>query len=151
MSEGLLIEKQSHPADVFLSDGRVIEAIVFMAEYAQTHGGPQTVRDLIDEPGHVVPAVDTSGEFILIHKPAVSAVSVSPSEVDLQGYWHETPATLRLAGGHRIDGSLLVDDGSGERLSDVINHARDWLRVLHAGNLIWVRLANLISARSPEA
>jgi hypothetical protein len=150
MTERLLVEKRSHPADVFLSDGRVIEALVFVSDFAQTHGGPQTVRDLIDEPGQVVPAVDSSGEFVLIHKQAVSAVSVSPSEPDLDGYWHETPATLRLVGGHRVDGALLVEDGSGERLSDAINHAGNWIRVRSSGNLLWVRVAALVSARTPE-
>lgn len=150
MTERLLVEKRSHPADVFLTDGRVIEALVFVSEYAQTHDGPQTVRDLIDEPGHVVPAVDADGEFVLIHKEAISAVSVSPSDQDLNGYWHETPATLRLVGGHRVDGALLVEDGSGDRLSDAFNHAGDWIRVRSSGSLLWVRVAALVSARTPE-
>ena len=151
MTSPLLVEKRSQPADVFLSDGRVIEALVFVADFAQTYEGPQTVRDLMDEPGEVLPAVDSAGDFILIHKPAVSAISVLPSDQDLRGYWHESPATLRLAGGHRIDGSLLVEDGSGERLSDVINNASDWIRILHSDHLVWIRLSALVSARSPEA
>lgn len=150
MTEQLLVEKRSHPADVFLADGRVIEAVVFVSEYAQSHGGPQTVKDLIDEPGHVVPALDAGGEFVLIHKDAISAIAVAPSDQDLDGYWHETPVTLRLSGGHRIDGSLLVEDGSGERLSDAINHARDWIRVRSANSLVWVRVATLVSARTHE-
>ncbi len=151
MTSPLLVEKRSQPADVFLSDGRVIEALVFVADFAQTYEGPQTVRDLMDEPGEVLPAVDSAGDFILIHKPAVSAISVLPSDQDLRGFWHESPATLRLAGGHRIDGSLLVEDGSGERLSDVINNASDWIRILHSDHLVWIRLSALVSARSPEA
>ncbi|HSR45743.1 MAG TPA: hypothetical protein VLT15_11030 [Acidimicrobiia bacterium] len=151
MTSPLLVEKRSQPADVFLSDGRVIEALVFVADVAQTYEGPQTVRDLMDEPGEVLPAVDSAGDFILIHKPAVSAISVLPSDQDLRGFWHESPATLRLAGGHRIDGSLLVEDGSGERLSDVINNASDWIRILHSDHLVWIRLSALVSARSPEA
>jgi hypothetical protein len=150
VTERLLIEKRSHPADVFLADGRVIEALVFVSEYAQTHDGPQTVRDLIDEPGQVVPAVDADGEFVLIHKDAISAISVSPSDQDLHGYWSETPATLRLVGGHRLDGALLVEDGSGDRLSDAINHAGDWIRVRSSDSLLWVRVAALVSARTPE-
>ena len=96
MTSPLLVEKRSQPADVFLSDGRVIEALVFVADVAQTYEGPQTVRDLMDEPGEVLPAVDSGGDFILIHKPAVSAISVLPSDQDLRGFWHESPATLRL-------------------------------------------------------
>lgn len=151
MSNPLLVEKRSQPADVFLSDGRVIEALVFVAEFAQTHDGPQTVRDLIEEPGDVLPAVDSSGEFILIHKPAVSAMSVLPSDHDLEGFWSETPATVRLVGGHRIDGSLLIEHGSGERLSDAINNSDAWIRIRHSDNLIWVRVSALISARSTAA
>ncbi len=151
MTERFLIEKHSCPAEVFMSDGRVIGALLFLADFAQTHGGSQTVKDLIDEPGNVLPAVDGDGEFILIHKTAVSGVSVTPSALDLEGYWHETPATLRLTGGHRIDGALLVDDGSGERLSDVINNAQDWLRLRQSDHLIWVRVSALVTSRSPEA
>ena len=151
MSDGLIVEKHSSPANLFLSDGRVIEARLFLADFAQTHGGPQTVRDLIEEPGDALPAVDADGEFVLILKDAVSAASVVPTELDLEGYWHETPSVLRLVGGHRIDGQLLAEDGSGKRLSDVVNHADRWLRLRRPDELIWVRKSSLVTARSPEA
>ncbi|MDH5373053.1 MAG: hypothetical protein OEX97_08940 [Acidimicrobiia bacterium] len=151
MTGKFLIEKHSHPADIFLSDGRVIEARLFLAEYAQTHDGSQTVRDLIDEPGEVLPAVDTDDEFLLLNKRAVSAVSVAPTELDLEGYWHETPVTLRLIGGHRVEGALLFEDGSGQRLSDAINNAGEWIRVRRSDQLVWVRMSALVSARSSEA
>ena len=151
MTKRFLIEKHSQSARLLLTDGRTLEVQLYLADFAQTHGGPQTVRDLIDEPGTVLPAVDADNEFVLFHKAAVSGVAVSPSELDLKGYWHEIPATLRLTGAHRLDGTLLVEDGSGERLSDVINHAGDWLRMRQSDQLIWIRMAALVTARSPEA
>ena len=151
MTKRFLIEKHSHPAELLLTDGRTLRVLLYLADFAQTHGGHQTVRDLVDEPGAVLPAVDNDGEFVLIHKSAVSGIAVVPTELDLEGFWHERPATIRIAGGHRIDGSLLVEEGSGERLSDVINHTVDWLRMRLPNRLVWVRMAALITARSPEA
>lgn len=151
MTKRFLIEKHSVPAELLLDDGRTLRVLLYLADFAQTHGGHQTVRDLVDEPGAVLPAIDNDGEFVLVHKRAVSGISVVPTELDLEGFWHEMPATVRITGGHRIDGSLLVEEGSGERLSDVINHAGNWLRMRQSDRLVWVRMEALTTARSPEA
>lgn len=151
MTNRFLVEKHSRTAELYLADGRVLNAALFLADFAQNHAGAQTVRDLIEEPGEVIPARVDDGRFVLVNKAAIGALSVKPDPLDLEGYWHEVPATLRLVGGHQLTGDLMVEDGSGERLSDVINHSGGWLRLRSSDRLTWVHLAALTTAQSPDA
>lgn len=141
------IDKRRVAARFLLTDGTMQDGLMFLARHAASHAGEQTVPDLMAEPGHLFPCRDTDGGFMMIGKDGLSAVVVVPTAGDVQGFWHSEPVDLVLTGGHHIGGSLLVEDGAGNRMSDVLNASGRWIRLHNADRLAWIRKSHVVIAR----
>ena len=74
MSNDLRVEKRQEQIRLFMADGFELSASVFLAQYAMTHSGEQTVLDLLLEDDPFLPAKSAGAEFHLVRKGMLSHV-----------------------------------------------------------------------------
>ena len=144
----LRVEKQSVPATCYLADGSALEGRLFQSPCSPARAGPQTVEDLMVEPGWVLPFSAADGSFLLLGKPRVAAVAVPLRDHRPAGFWTPIPVCVRLTGPHEIAGGLLVEEGLGDRLSDFLKSSEAWLALETRDSLFWVSKDHLVSLRS---
>ena len=144
----LRVEKQAVPATFYLADGSSLEGHFFLAPFSPARRGPQTVEDLMVEPGWVLPFSAADGSFLLLGKHRVAAVAVPLRDHRPSGFWTPVPVRIRLSGPHEIEGGLLVEEGLGDRLSDFLKSSEAWLALETRDSLFWVSKDHLVSLRS---
>jgi hypothetical protein len=82
---------------------------------------------------------------LLVGTAAIAAVAVNAPERSVEGFWSRVPGSLRLAGGHVFRGSLLLEEWTGDRLSDAVRTAEPWLTLEAVHGLVWVSKAHLVT------
>jgi hypothetical protein len=141
----LQVEKQAAPASLYLADGTLLAGRLYLAPSSATGPGPQTVEELMAEPTRVLPFRTSEGGLLLVGKRVVAAVSVALDSNRPAGFWTPIPVSLRLAGPHRVEGNLVVEEGTGYRLSDFLNAAGPWIAVESGACLVWVSMDQVIA------
>lgn len=137
MTAGLRVEKQPVSAVVFLDDGTTLSGTIFLSPIGSNQPGRETIPELMDEPETLIPFRSQSKRFLLIGKAAVVAVRIitGESKPDLPG---RVAADLKLAGGVQFNGRIVTEHDS-DRLSDVLNHGDEWLRLETLNGIVWLR------------
>lgn len=139
------VDKIDAGVTLHLSDGSALRGSVFVSPRSATHSGPQTVVELLTETRATLPFSNAQGTFLLVGMACVSAVSLNdPGHVG-EGFWARIPVSLRLEGGHAFRGSLLLEEGAGNRLSDAVRSDDPWLTLEAPSSLVWVSKAHLLT------
>jgi len=121
MSNDLRVEKRQEQVCLFMADGLVLEATVFLAKYAMHHTGEQTVLDLLLEDDPFLPAKAADGEFHLVRKGMISHLRC---RVDLDPALEYTERNVKISflGGELLQGFVKMDlPTHAARLTDYIN------------------------------
>lgn len=121
MSNDLRVEKKQQQVSLFMADGLVLEATVFLANYAMHRSGEQTVHDLLLEDDPFLPAKAADGEFHLVRKGMISHVRC---QVELDPALEYTDRQVRICflGGEVLQGTVKMDmPAHSARLTDYIN------------------------------
>lgn len=139
------VNKDDVGVTLHLSDGSALRGSLFVAPHSSRGSGPQTVAELLAETGAALPFATSEGKFLLVGTASIAAVAVTAPERPLEGFWSRVPGSLRLTGGHVFRGSLLVEEGAGDRLSDAVRTAEPWLTLEAAHGLVWVSKAHLVT------
>lgn len=144
MTSELRVKKQPVPASVFMSDGTTLSGTIFLSPVGPRHQGRETVPELMDEPEELIPFRTQSDRFILLGKPGIVAFRLlsgeSKPDIDTQ-----VPADVKLNGGFQFGGNI-ISEASTDRLSDVLNHADDWIRLVAPNGVIWLRRRAILTA-----
>ncbi len=148
--QGLWMEKRPVLARLYMDDGTVLPVTLFLAPHASGRSGPQTVIDLYDEKDPMLRCRTTSGEFLIVGKQTVAAIGVSPTRHDELGFRRPIAAQIIMAGGHQIDGELLVNGPPGRRVSDLLNEAEPWLCARNGDTRMWLRKSRILTVHPDD-
>lgn len=121
MANDLRVEKRNELVNLFMADGLIFEATVFLAKYAMYHSGEQTVLDLLLEEDPFLPAKTTDGEFHLVRKGMISHIRCQV-ELDPALEYTERQVKISFLGGEFLQGLIKMDlPFHSARLTDYIN------------------------------
>lgn len=145
MSQEYRVPKHRIPATVRMADGEVRSVELFAGEHAERHAGAERPSDLLGADAPFLPVEDEEEGFLLLHKPAISMVTVElESEVGAEPVDAEDRALVdpEMEGAQRTDVRMVLDDGTevrglmalvlppGERrLQDFLNAADRFVRI----------------------
>lgn len=150
MSE-LRVKKEALSAILYLADGETLFGTLYLAPFSPAHSGSQTVEDLMAEAGSALPITSTEGSFLLVGKRAIAAIDVPLGTHRPAGFWSTVAVRVRLTGRHEIEGNLLVERGTGTRLSDFLNAPPSWLVVETGDTLVWIAKDHLVAMEAVES
>lgn len=130
---------------------------VFLADRAETHGGPETVSDLLERPDPFFPVQEEDGEPVFLRKDAVRWVKVeNPRETEWIFYRDREAAPSKkirclFADGEPLDGTIYAIAPVGEqRVSDLLNRRVHFLHLESEGDLYLVNLRHVVTVRILE-
>jgi len=150
MSNPLHVTKRELTASLYLTNASVLRGTVYLAEYSAHHTGPQSVPDLMGGPEPMLPLRDRSDRFVMVGRNGVVATEVARGDITLDGFYHRVPVRVETSAEHRFEGVFLIDDGSGERISDVLNSNISWLLLETPATYVWVARAHILIARPDD-
>lgn len=146
------VEKRAVSARVLSSDGTSREGSLFLSPFSRCHTGPQTVAEMMAERDHALPFQQADGRFVLLGKATVAAVRVPEADGKPQELLLCVRARLRVAGSHLLQGRLLAEAGAGERLTELLNTADEWICLEEEpGAVWWISKRHLIALEADEA
>lgn len=143
MANDLRVEKRQEQVSLFMADGLVLEATVFLAHYAMLHSGEQTVLDLLLEEDPFLPAKASNGDFHLIKKGMISHIRC---EVELDPVLEYTDREVKISflGGEVLQGTIKMDlPAHSARLTDYINGGTEFFP-LFSGKLSYLVNRSLV-------
>jgi len=134
MGNDLRVEKRQEQVSLFMADGVVLEATVFLAQYAMHHSGGQRVIDLLLEDDPFLPAKAASGDFHLVRKGMISHLRCQVKlEEDL--VYVERQVKISFPGGEVLQGVVKMDlPESSARLTDYINGGNEFFPLFSGDN-----------------
>ena len=150
MSE-LKVEKQAVDAQVLLTDGSQIDGSLFLSPLSRSHEGPQTVLDLMEEAGQVLPFRKTDGGFTLLGTATIAAVRLAGEAGSDTEFLDRIPVQVRLQGNHQVSGNFLSEQGAGERISSVLDNPSEWFRVEQDYSCYWIIKRHLLTLEPQDA
>jgi hypothetical protein len=126
MANDLRVEKRPEQVSLFMADGYVLEATVFLAQYAMNHSGEQNVLDLLLEADPFLPAKADNGEFHLVRKGMIGHIRCEVHlEQDLE--YVERTVKVSFPGGEILQGLVKMDmPAHSARLTDYINGGNEF-------------------------
>jgi hypothetical protein len=130
----LRVPKRRVSAEVLLPGGAVRPIVLFLAEAAPDHEGPERPLDLLNGGGEFLPALEeATGQMTFLNRSALSAVRVArevqPEELHVIPTEHEVELLL-------VDGAVLrgfvsyVRPAAHARLVDLLNEPTPFLRLV---------------------
>jgi hypothetical protein len=138
MANDLRVEKRQEQVSLFMADGLVLVATVFLAKYAMHHSGEQTVLDLLLEDDPFLPAKAENGEFHLVRKGMISHLRC---QVDLDPALEYTERNVKISflGGELLQGLIKMDlPPHAARLTDYINGGAEFFPLFAGENIYLV-------------
>jgi hypothetical protein len=134
MSEELRVPKRRAQVEVLLPSGGARQVVVFLAEFASSHSGPERLSDLLNGGGDFLPALDmATEEMSFLNRHGVAAARVSeewePGDDFPAPQQHDVEITL-------MDGTVLggrvefVLPAERSRLLDYLNAWPPFLRLV---------------------
>ena len=140
MSREYSVPKRLVHARVVLSGHPATEMQFFLGERAETHGGPETLTDLLNGPQVFVPSVDDTDQVVLLNPENVLVVSVLVEGNDMAGSslvpHGEIQATAHvvLEGGMAVRGIIRYSmPAFRRRLQDFLNMSERFLALTDGG------------------
>lgn len=134
MANDLRVEKHQEQVSLFMADGLVLEATVFLAQYAMHRSGEQTLLDLLLEEDPFLPAKTASGEFHLVRKGMISHIRCQV-ELDPALEYTERQVKISFLGGELLQGLLKMDlPAHAARLTDYINGGAEFFPLFADGH-----------------
>ncbi len=143
----LRVAKDQTAAAFYLTNSTVLRGTVFLAEYAAHHSGRQTLGDLLRDSEAMIPVIDQQGQFVLVGLASVVAAEVAHRDAALPQLVVNVPVQIHASGGHRFDGAFLLDQGAGDRLSDVVNSTSGWIPLESPSGVAWISKQHIVTAR----
>lgn len=141
LMDALRVKKQPLAVTLYMVDGKVESGTIFLAHQSARYSGQQTVQELMDSKDAWLPFKAGPDRFQLVGKHGIVAVR-AVAGAKPPGFYERVFASIRTAGGHRLDGELLVEGGRGERMSDTLRE--DWLRLETQAGLVWVNRSHTL-------
>mgnify|MGYP006292563043 CR=1 FL=1 len=165
MTEEYRVPKHRIPATVRMADGAERSVELFAGDHAERHTGPERPSDLLGRDASFFPVEDDEEGFLLLHKPAVSLLTVAleaevrPEPVDAEDRALVDP---EMEGAVRTRVRMVLDDGTeirgltaqvlppgGRRLQDFLNAADGFVRV-RDGDRVHVVNTDRIARVAPD-
>jgi hypothetical protein len=72
-------------------------------------------------------------------------VAVASEAPAAEGFWSRVAVEVRLLGDHALSGSLLLETGAGDRLSDAVRAAEPWLILEAPWAVVWIAKSHLLT------
>ncbi len=145
------VDKQEHPVAIFLSDGLVLEGVVFLSPYASSHSGTQSISDLLNEKEQFFPFRNHEGNFSLVNKQAVSYLRYQQADSEEGPLGERKEVRLSFFGGETLQGVVIIDLPRGkDRLVDFINSAPPYFD-LEGDGCRYVANRSLVSHIAPAS
>lgn len=142
------VEKIEIPVLITHVDGSTVGGTLFLAPYSKTHGGRQTVTELLEESRAFLPLKTDRGDLLLVGTEGISILKAERPPDEVVEFVRRVPMRARLAGGGKLDGELIVPEGDAAfRVSDYLNSPTQWLRVEHGESDCWVRKSTVLEVR----
>lgn len=138
------VDKDAVGATVYLSDGAALRGSLFLSPFSIRRAGRQSVAELLAETGAALPFANPEGKFLLLGTASIAAVELAEAGPADEGFWTRIPMKVRLVGGHVFGGALLLEEGAGPRVSDVVRTEDPWLALETPGTRLWVAKAHLL-------
>ncbi|MDI2099046.1 hypothetical protein [Ruicaihuangia caeni] len=132
----LRVPKRRTPVELVLADGTHRNVLVFLAESAARHSGPERLSDLLDGESEFIPAVDASTDavfFLSCQSVAVARVdsSVEGDDVGQHTVSTEHEVELTLVGGVKLRGLVAyVMPPDRSRLTDYLNSESRFIKLI---------------------
>lgn len=142
------VDKVEVPARLHAADGSVIDGTLYLSPFSPGKLGPQTVAELMEEPGRVLPFRRGDGTFLLVGKASIAAVTLPVAEERPPGFWSAVPAAVVLSGPHSFEGAVLLEEGAGKRLSDALNAPQAWIPLERGQQLVWLSKEHLVTVET---
>ncbi|NNF29177.1 MAG: hypothetical protein HKN73_18270 [Gemmatimonadetes bacterium] len=147
MTHVLMLEKRPREVRLYLTDGREIPVVIYMApDPVETSVSGESVADAVQEAAPVLPCKTEAGDFLGVGTEAIAAVGVRARDTWDEGFFHLRPCTVRLRGGHQFDGFIRHYAGTGDRLSDALRRPEEWIQLEVGPEVVWFRVDRLITA-----
>jgi len=133
MSEELKVPKRRVQVEVLIPGGGARQMIVFLAEFASTHTGPERLSDLLNAEAEFVPALDVGTDTMMfLSRHSIAAARVGHEwelgEQPEEGVQHDVEITL--TDGTTLPGSVFfLLPHSASRLLDYLNDAQPFVRL----------------------
>jgi hypothetical protein len=133
MSEDLKVPKRRVQVEVLIPGGGARQVIVFLAEFAPTHTGPERLSDLLNAEDEFVPALDVATDTMMfLGRHSIAAARVAHEwelgEQIEEGVKHEVEITL--TDGTTLRGAVFfVLPHARSRLLDYLNDAQPFVRL----------------------
>lgn len=146
--DDLRVPKHRTSVEVVLSGGAPLRLVLFLAEAAPDHAGPEVPLDLLNGRHDFIPALDeASGAMSFLHRAGVPVLRVDRA-LDAD------PDDLTLPTEHEVD--VLLRDGTSlaglisyvrppdrSRLVDVLNESPPFFRLLQGDLVAYVNKAHV--------
>jgi hypothetical protein len=133
MSDELTVPKRRVQVEVLIPGGGARQVIVFLAEFAQTHSGPERLSDLLNAQAEFVPALDVATDTMMfLGRHSIAAARVAHEwelgEQPEEGAQHEVE--IALTDGTPLRGSVFfLLPHARSRLLDYLNDAQPFVRL----------------------
>ena len=149
--EELRVPKRRVPVEVVLPGGSARRVVLFLAEAAPGHDGPERPSDLLNGAGAFVPALDEAGGGMTFLNRGSIALARVPAETEPEPGGGFTVPTeheveVRLLDGTRLAGLVsYVLPPERSRLGDFLGEAAPFFRLLERGGVTLVGRAHVAS------
>lgn len=123
----LRVPKHRIPVELTLVGGTTRNVLVFLAEFAARHSGPERLSDLLDGESEFIPSVEASTDAVFFLNRASVAVARMASSVEADDEGQHTIRTehdveITLVGGAKLRGLVAyVMPPERSRLTDYLN------------------------------
>jgi len=116
------VEKREEPVVIYMSDGMVVEGVIFLSDFSHLHSGKQTALEMLREEEPFFPLRDQHGTFKLIKKSLITHVQQHEGAEVPEHYGKEVEVTLTFIAGESLRGKVLLNMPEGKnRIQDFIN------------------------------
>jgi hypothetical protein len=155
--EDLRVPKRRVPAEVLLPGGGSRRIVLFLAEAAPGHAGPERPGDLLNGAVEFLPAFDEGAQAMtFLNRAAVAALRVDRAlaldALETLALPTEHEVEVQLAGGERLAGVVsYVRPEEHARLLDFLNEPAPFFPLLEAGAVALVNkrhVARVVIVRS---
>ena len=149
------ISKEQREISVALSDGRELSGYVFLGQSMVNPGESVRVLELLESEERFLPFTTRQGEFLILTKSAIVAVSV-PTEHELRSLlstgtdlYGKADLSVRMTAHDAIHGVLYIEPIEGfSRPFDEINRAKAFLtlhcqettRILNVRHIVEIKI-----------
>jgi hypothetical protein len=149
--EELRVPKRRVPVEVVLPGGTARRVILFLAEAAPGHEGPERPSDLLNGSGAFVPALDeASGGMTFLNRSSIALARVPADAEPEPGVGFTIPTehevAVRLLDGTELGGLVsYVLPPERSRLGDFLSEPAPFFRLLERGGVTLVGRAHVAS------